>query len=78
MHQGSHNGSHQLPEGGCSMRGTCQADVTTIAVLLSQCGVLTDVFEMRSPDVPASSAALSTREHPSGRLASPEPPPPRA
>jgi hypothetical protein len=45
--------------------------------LLSNYGVLADSLEM-TPDLRVSSAALHTREDLISRLASPDPPPPRA
>ena len=65
------------PATRCSMRGTCDGPMAALFALLSNYGVLTDSFAM-SPDLHASPAALHTRENLISRLASPDPPPPRA
>jgi hypothetical protein len=64
------------PDRNCAMRGTCDGP-TALATLLSNHGVLTESFEL-SPDRRTTSPAVTLRENLTGRLASPDPPPPRA
>jgi hypothetical protein len=51
--------------------------MAALLALLSNYGVLTDSFVM-VPDLHIKGLALLTRQLPAGRLASPDPPPPRA
>ena len=71
-----HDESDKKPGHQCSLRGTCDGP-TGLLALLSYSGLLTDSFELL-PDVHASSPVVPVRENLIGRLASPDPPPPRA
>jgi hypothetical protein len=77
MHRGGHTGAGERSGEQCSMRGTCDRPAVAMFALLSNYGVLADSFAM-SPDLHTSSAPLQPRENLIGRLASPDPPPPRA
>jgi hypothetical protein len=77
MHARGHHDAGQQSSDRCSMRGTCEGPMAALFALLSNHGVLADSFEM-SPDLHAGSAAIHTRENLISRLASPDPPPPRA
>lgn len=77
MHRGSHEDAGENASDRCSMRGTCDGPMAALSALLSNHGVLTDSFEILT-DLHASSAAIHTRESLTNRLASPDPPPPRA
>jgi hypothetical protein len=77
MHQAGHTGAGEGSSVRCSMRGTCNGPAAAMFALLSNYGVLADSLEM-TPDLRVSSAALHTREDLISRLASPDPPPPRA
>jgi hypothetical protein len=52
--------------------------MAAMVALLSQCGVLANAFSMTLPDLHPRSAITHGGENPLSRLASPEPPPPRA
>lgn len=67
----------EQPDAKCSMRGMCEGPMAALLALLSNYGVPADPFEM-SPDLLAGPAAIHARESLIGRLASPDPPPPRA
>jgi hypothetical protein len=77
MHADEHH--HQPAESTtqCSMRGTCGGPVAALVVLLSNHGVLTAPFAL-SPEANAGLVTDARRENLTRRLASPEPPPPRA
>ena len=77
MHQSGHAAAAEESSDRCSMRGTCNGPAAAMFALLSNYGVLADSFAM-APDLHTSPAALHTRENLIGRLASPDPPPPRA
>ena len=77
MHRGGRNDAGEKPTDKCSIRGTCNGPMAALFALLSNHGVLTDSFAML-PDVRASYVAAHTRENLISRLASPDPPPPRA
>lgn len=77
MHRGGHHDAAEKPGNRCSMRGTCDGPMSALFALLSHHGIVQDSFEML-PDLHASSAAIATRENLISRLASPDPPPPRA
>jgi hypothetical protein len=59
----------------CSMRGTCRGPLAALALLSNQ-GVLPDRLVL-SPDLHFRDATRPSREDPDGRLAPPDPPPPR-
>jgi hypothetical protein len=77
MHRGGHTDAGDRSSNRCSMRGTCNGPAAAMVALLSNYGVLADSFAML-PDLHTSSAAIHTRENLITRLASPDPPPPRA
>jgi hypothetical protein len=77
MHRSGHAGAVETSSAPCSMSGTCHAPAAAMVALLSNYGVLADTFAI-VPDVHTSIVALHTRENLIGRLASPDPPPPRA
>ena len=70
-----HQPAESMPQ--CSMRGACGGPAAALVVLLSNHGVLTASFAV-SPDPTAGLVTDARRENLTGRLASPEPPPPRA
>ncbi len=77
MHGGNHSGADDRSAHKCSMRGTCDGPMAALTALLSNHGVLSDSFSML-PDLHATGIAAPSRENLIGRLASPDPPPPRA
>jgi len=77
MHGSGHTGAVETSKVPCSMSGTCHAAKAAMVALLSNYGVLADTFAIL-PDVHTTIVALHTRENLIGRLASPDPPPPRA
>jgi hypothetical protein len=77
MHRGGHHDAAEKPGVPCSMRGTCDGPIAALLALLSNYGVPTDSFDIL-PDLHAGSAAAQTHENLVIRLASPDPPPPRA
>jgi hypothetical protein len=78
MHRGGDSGDTREPANPCVMRGTCDGPMAAMVALLSQCGVLANAFSMTLPDLHPRSAITHGGENPLSRLASPEPPPPRA
>ena len=66
----------QRSDDTCSMRGTCDGPVAALLAQLSNYGLVTDSFELL-PDLHVTSARIHPREHLTGRLAPPDPPPPR-
>jgi hypothetical protein len=77
MHRGDHHDAGEQPAGKCSMRGTCDGPMAALFALLSIHGVLTSSFEVL-PDLQPGLAVVRARESLTSRLASPDPPPPRA
>lgn len=76
MHRGQGDAGEK-PATQCSMRGMCDGPVAALFALLSTYGVPAERFEMAAA-FHTSSAALDSRESLTSRLASPDPPPPRA
>jgi hypothetical protein len=72
-----HHDAGQNTSTRCSMRGMCEGPLAALFVVLSTPGVPAGGFEM-FPDLRFGSAAIPAREHLITRLASPDPPPPRA
>jgi hypothetical protein len=65
------------PDGGCAMRGTCDGPMAALSASLWNHGVLPAAFSV--PAVrDARPAILNAAEHVISRLASLDPPPPRA
>jgi len=66
------------PVRGCVMRGTCDGPMAAVLAVLSTQGVPPiDAFRLVQEST-ATLVAGAAHEHPTSRLASPEPPPPRA
>ena len=66
------------PARGCVMRGTCDGPMAAVLAVLSTQGVPPSHIFTIVPDTRAAAVTLSAPEHLLSRLASPEPPPPRA
>ena len=80
MHRGHHGTAGETGEtrnARCSMRGTCGGPLAALLALLSNHGIPSDSF-VTLPDLRPTPAPDSTRERLASRLASPDPPPPRA
>jgi len=77
MHSGDHTGASNSSRDGCAMRGACSGPIAALFAQLSNYGVVTNSFQWQ-PDLQRGSAAVSTLEQLVTRLASPDPPPPRA
>jgi hypothetical protein len=77
MHPGGPADADQRSSNRCSMRGTCDGPMAALVPLLSNQGVLTDAVSIR-PDLHPRTDAASPHERLISRLASPDPPPPRA
>jgi len=77
MHGGNHSDADHKSAPKCSMRGTCDGPMAALSALLSNHGVLSDAFSML-PDLQTTGITAHTGENLIGRLASPDPPPPRA
>jgi hypothetical protein len=77
MHRGGHTHTSEKSPDSCAIRGTCEGPMAALFAQLSNHGVLPGSFTM-VPDVHATSLNAGTRESLLGRLASPDPPPPRA
>ncbi len=69
--------SHEDPSGECSIRGRCAGPMASLLALLSNQGVLPEGVAAL-PDVESRSVSPAVRESVVSRLASPDPPPPRA
>ena len=65
------------PVEDCSMRGICDGPEVAFMALLSHAGVLTESVIV-PVDLDARESVAPIREHIASRLASPDPPPPRA
>jgi hypothetical protein len=76
MHRRGQRGADQKSSDTCSMRGTCSGPMAAPFVLFSHHGILADSFVML-PDLHASHVTARTRQNLIGRLAAPDPPPPR-
>ena len=84
MHRGHGNhrergesSSHEGPSGECSIRGRCDGPMASLLALLSNQGVLPEPVA-GLPDVESYSVSPALPESVVSRLASPDPPPPRA
>ena len=77
MHRGGHSDAAEKPSNECLMRGTCDGPMAAVFALLSNHGVLTDSFAML-PDRQGHYLTAHARENLISRLASLDPPPPRA
>ena len=69
--------SGEQPAEGCAMRGLCDGPLAAFSAALWNHGVLTDAFAA-APDHHALPAIAQPRANPISRLASLDPPPPRA
>ena len=76
-HAADHNPSDREPASQCSIRGTCSGPGAALFALLSNHGVLPDAFEV-FPDFDAHATGIRADASLIGRLASPDPPPPRS
>ena len=78
VHESADEATRKVPIANCVMRGTCKGPMSALVALLSNQGVPPiDAFTI-SPDFRATVIAGPTREQATSRLASPDPPPPRA
>jgi hypothetical protein len=78
MHRGGNRDTAgERPGDRCAMRGTCDGPMAAMVALLSQNGPLAASASLTPPDLDAAAFPVSVREHLLGRLAPPDPPPPR-
>jgi len=77
MHRTGRHNHDEEPSDRCSIRSACDGPVSALFAFLSNCGVLADLPSTLT-GFHASAVTLQTRESLIGRLASPDPPPPRA
>ena len=78
MNHGTEQPAPKVPLEQCVMRGTCKGPMSAVVALLSNQGVPPlDAFSI-APDLGVTVIAGATSEHITSRLASPDPPPPRA
>jgi hypothetical protein len=77
LHTAGHEAAEEPPNDACSMRAMCDGPMAAILALLSNQGVLTDALSI-SPNLKPGSTAPRSPENLITRLASPNPPPPRA
>ena len=77
MHRGGHSEAADTSRDNCTMRGTCSGPLTALFAQLSNHGVLPATLQVL-PDVRQGAVTGGSEEHLLTRLASPDPPPPRA
>jgi hypothetical protein len=77
MHRGGHGEASQKTPDGCAMRGTCSGPMAALVAQLSNYGVLPATPQVL-PDLHRGAVSVDSDEYLLTRLASPDPPPPRA